>query len=228
MDKKIENHEYNLRQFTYIATRWKLEVIYKSSSKTNPFGSLEIYTIHARKYLEDFRDRLMIEFGKSENNIGLKISISDRFLLGINQYYIWYDENIDKIISLYGQQDPYTFMYEIMKSTEREINLYFPPSKNQANNTDKGNPYPNIFKDNVAFAVFERLNNNYKNDKYLCANYSFIFYAMSKDKLIDCRGVDFVKFLSTEYQIEIDRTDRRQLGKNKRTDLYNLIKTDQK
>ena len=86
------------------------------------------------------------------------------------------------------------------------------------------NPFPRIFSNNIAFQIFKSLHSNYKDKPNKTANYSFIYYAMGKDKFILCGGTEFKNFLSNKYEIEIDRTDSRQSGKNNKTDFYNQVK----
>lgn len=67
MDKKIENHEYNIRQFIDVATRWDISVIYNTKSETRPFGMLTNHVTESRGFFEDFRNQLRIEIDKPEN-----------------------------------------------------------------------------------------------------------------------------------------------------------------
>lgn len=228
MDKKIENHEYNLRQFIHTATRWSLESIYNTKTPQRPFSMLTDFIIIANVYFDDFKNQLRLEIDKSENGKAFETDIKDRFLLGIKDYNIWYDKNKLDVEKLWGNENLYSMMFDVMLSTEREINKYFSPQQYQTDKAKGVNPYPTIFKDNRAFLIFERLHDSYKKDENECANYSFVYFAMKKDELIICRPVDFINHLSDIHQIEIDRIDTRQLGKNKRANLYNLIKANAK
>lgn len=86
------------------------------------------------------------------------------------------------------------------------------------------NPYHNIFNSSKGYLIFKRLYENYKSSSSLRADFSFIFYAMQHDKFIICRNVDFIDFLSAEFDITIDKIDSRMSGYNKRTLLYESIK----
>jgi|TARA_R110000823_G_scaffold185666_1_gene318087 hypothetical protein len=83
--------------------------------------------------------------------------------------------------------------------------------------------HPDIFKKN-GFKIFEKIHSKYKDKKHLVANYSFLFYAMTKDGLIHCSGIKFIEFLAS-YNVSIDKIDSRQSGKNNRMDYYNEIKS---
>ncbi len=97
--------------------------------------------------------------------------------------------------------------------------------KSNSNSNKLINPYPLIFKDSKAYQIFDTLHINYKDKPYHTANYSFVYYAMSKniDKLIICSGVKFINFLA-ELNINIDRIDSRQYGSKQKELFYNAIK----
>lgn len=87
------------------------------------------------------------------------------------------------------------------------------------------NPFPTIFQNKIAFDLFETMNNHYSEEKKTeLANYSFLYYAMTKDLFIICKGVDFIKFLSINYKIDIDKIDNRQYRNNSKIKLYNALK----
>lgn len=72
------------------------------------------------------------------------------------------------------------------------------------------NAYPAIFKDDFAFTLFEEMHKIYKEDtKHELANYSFLFYAMQKDKFIRCGNQAFLEFLVL-YDVSIPKIDSRQ------------------
>jgi hypothetical protein len=86
------------------------------------------------------------------------------------------------------------------------------------------NQYENIFINDKAYELFLTLHNLYKERKKYLADYSFLYQAMQKDNLVVCRGVDFKRFLSKEFDITIEKIDSRQSGTNPKTTLYNSIK----
>lgn len=86
------------------------------------------------------------------------------------------------------------------------------------------NPYKEIFVNTSAFLLFEKLHKAFKDNHTPLADYSFIFYGMENDGFLLCKGTDFIKFISKMYQIEIDKIDSRQAGKNKRKKLYDSFK----
>lgn len=111
--------------------------------------------------------------------------------------------------------------------TEKEIQLkkfQKQVSKIEIKQNESENKYPRIFKNEKSFLLFESLHEEFKDKPNLTANYSFIYYAMDKDKFVICGGTEFIKFLSEEYEIEIDRIDSRQSGSNNRLPFYNKIK----
>lgn len=57
------------------------------------------------------------------------------------------------------------------------------------------NPYPNIFSDDFAYTLFNRLYNHFKDHKSEEANFSFVWYALEKDKLVICKQNSFINFL---------------------------------
>lgn len=81
------------------------------------------------------------------------------------------------------------------------------------------NKYPDIFT-KEGYNLFLKLHHSYEDkDKYLLANYSYIFYALEKDKLVLCTQAEYVEFLSS-LNIHIDKVDSRQSGGNKRDAFY--------
>ena len=101
--------------------------------------------------------------------------------------------------------------------------------KNILNIIDRGtilvakNDFPKIFNSVEGFLIFNEMYTFYKNETNHLANFSFLYYAMEKDFLV-CSQTEYKEFLSNEkYNIEIDKIDSRQSGKNKKANLYNSI-----
>lgn len=86
------------------------------------------------------------------------------------------------------------------------------------------NDFPEIFKDSFSYSLFLKMHKIYHQNKNLLANYSFLYYALDKDKFLVCSGSDFVKFLNEKVDVNIDKIDSRQTGTNKKTSLYNSTK----
>ncbi len=76
---------------------------------------------------------------------------------------------------------------------------------NEHNN--KANPYPRIFKNHNSFLLFEKLRSQVR-ERYLLADYSFIYRRMQKDGYIYISLVDseFRGFLSDYISISIEKT----------------------
>lgn len=87
------------------------------------------------------------------------------------------------------------------------------------------NPYPEIFENSTGFQIFEKLHESFKGGKFIRADFSFIFYALKKDNFIDCQNIEFIEFLLINYKIDLDKIDSRQIGENKRTPVYQSIKS---
>ncbi len=119
------------------------------------------------------------------------------------EYLIFWKEKLEKVTN------------EIIEFSKPEINTKL--SKNL---------YPNIFSGDFAYTLFLKNHEVYKNSKTIyTANYSFIYYAMKKDKLTICTGSDFRNFLSEYINISIDRIDSKQYGRKNKQDLYESIKS---
>lgn len=86
------------------------------------------------------------------------------------------------------------------------------------------NNFDNIFKNDIGFTIFTKMFKLYNNETNHLANFSFLFHAMEKDFLV-CSQTEFREFLrNNRYNIEIEKIDSRQSGKNKKAQLYNSIK----
>ena len=96
-------------------------------------------------------------------------------------------------------------LVEIKKTSTTEIN-----DKDEAYNGD-------VFKSYDAQKLFMLQHEAYKNETTnRCANYSFIFYAMTDyKKLIRCNSAYYYKTFLHSLEIEIDRVDSRQSGVKK-------------
>lgn len=127
MNKEIEKHEYNLRQFIDIATRYSIDGLFKSRNPNNNISFIVEYHVeNARLFFEVFRNGLKEELSKIENWKAFEIDIKDRFLPMVNTYYEWYDKNKEET-KKFEPFNFYEWMFGIIESTEHEINKYFKP-----------------------------------------------------------------------------------------------------
>lgn len=210
MDKNIENHEFNLRQFTYTATRWDINIIHETKTNNMPFAILTRHVINANKYFDDFKNQLRIEIDKPENGKAFEIDIKDRFLPGIKNYFAWYNVNHTKIEKLWGNPNFYSLMLDIMASTEREINKYHSPIDN---NIYK---HSNIFKNN-AFDVWSYLFNELEIKENSRTDVKFIFEEMKKEALIhqSITQNSFLGWIDNTYEILIEKTSNHSRTSNR-------------
>ena len=97
-----------------------------------------------------------------------------------------------------------------MEFLEMKLNSQNEPEKSkdssnaeQIRNVEQ-NPYPRIFLNRKSFELFEHWHNQVTERTQL-AEYSFIYWAMVKDKIIyeDVRPTEFINFLNNEYQVAL-------------------------
>ena len=118
----------------------------------------------------------------------------------------------------------YLDVLKIKYFLENQLSKFMPKTKQSDNNEVLKNEFDKIFKNDIGFTIFTKMFEIYKDNKNTLANFSFLFYAMEKDFLV-CTGTEFFKFLREEkYNIEIEKIDSRQSGKNNKTKFYNSIK----
>lgn len=113
--------EYELRQFIDIAKRYKINNKYS--------GIFESYVKNGRTNYEKFSKQLRDKLTTINNWEAIGLDLNSRFLVGFENYFIWYNENITEIKGMFDETKqicPYTIMLEIMKSTKKEILKYFP------------------------------------------------------------------------------------------------------
>jgi len=85
--------------------------------------------------------------------------------------------------------------------------------------------YNDIFSSETGYRLFVKLHEVMQpRDKYN-ADYSFMFYAMSKDNYIICNGADWIKWLGKTCDIHIDRIDSRYKEDTTKFNLYNAFKS---
>lgn len=193
----------NLKRICFLIDQYINESI--DFAKTTPLKSERIDMLISETIILK-----KIQFECEENLISLN---SKRNILDENEIKVAFDFELDKkreIVFIDGAD-------EIEKRIRVGINKSLTPILK--------NEYPTIFKDENAYAIFLELHKIYRDKKTHLAYYSFIHISMQKDNLIICNGTEFIKFLSEEKDIAIDKIDSRQNGKeNKKYMLYNNIK----
>ena len=218
MNKKIENHEFNLRQFIYTATRWSLDVVSSTSVPHKPFSVLTHHIVNADNYFDDFKNQLRLEIDKPENGKTFETDIKDRFLIGIKDYYSWYTKNKIDIEKLWEHPNCYSVMLEVMKSTEREINKYFSPKINEENKN------PNIFTNN-GFDLWSYLFNEWEIKESSRTDVKFIFEEMKKEGFIhkNVNQHNFLEWINDIYELNIGKTSNHNRTTNRIKAFKNAI-----
>ena len=204
MDIKIETWEYELRQFIDNAIRWDISIYMKNRSNQLNYGIDHSIIVNARKHFEDFSNQLQIECDKTENDEGFEKKIKDRFLKGINRYYDFYSKNKEEIISLYTNNNGYSIMYELIKSTEREILLHYPGKKEPLKAEAL---HQHIFCNN-GFELFEYLipNDTDRNKNGHQRDVIYFYYRMKEDKYISIMITPFLEWYNDEYGTAITQS----------------------
>jgi len=118
----------------------------------------------------------------------------------------WFpDDTIEEFKNYFAEYRDYKYIMFYSDFLKNKIYEIENPKEKLLNNE-----YPAIFKDDFAFTLFEEMHKIYKNDaKHDLANYSFLFYAMRKDKFIRCGNQAFLEFLGF-YDVSISKIDSRQ------------------
>lgn len=124
-DFKGWHSEYELRQFVDMATRWGLDGVYRDRTEQKPYTVFTEYTNSARENFELFSIQLNKKLTENENWKAIGIELNQKFLLSINQYIEWYNENIAEL-EKFQPHCPYTLMLSIIESTKDQILQYFP------------------------------------------------------------------------------------------------------
>lgn len=85
------------------------------------------------------------------------------------------------------------------------------------------NPRQDIFKNDFAFTLFDKMKGFYIDTKTPQANYSFLFDIMKQDGFVICTGKKFIDFLS-EFNISMTKIDSAKTGNKDKAMLYNATK----
>jgi hypothetical protein len=117
--------EFELRQFTDMATRWSIESIYSTKSDKRPFGMFDYYVENAPLNYDKFCNQLNEKLTNATNWNAIEIDLKDRFIPTIDHYLKWYEQN--KIeLEKFNPYNPYAIMQIVMERTKKEILKYFP------------------------------------------------------------------------------------------------------
>lgn len=149
--------------------------------------------------------------------------------------YLHYESIMDKYSDLVFKENTEVYMFYRRvkdKLVENKLIKYHQQIEKFAevvyklsNYEELKNDYPEIFKDSFAYSFFQKMHQYYKNKTHFQAYYSFLYYAMNKDKFIICSQSEFRDFITNQYGLGMDRVDYKQKGlDNKKYDLYNSIK----
>jgi hypothetical protein len=196
MEKEIEiwYSEYELRQFIYMAFRWKIEGVYNNRTENRPFSEFTHFVENARDNFELFRTQLNKKLTKTENWKAIEIDLKHRFLPMIDGYLNWYEQNKAELVK-FEPYCPYTIMLSIIESTKAEILKYFPqnnkplPPEQTETKTDKLK-VPQI----ALIHVYEDIQITEDNAKEIAAKYGYMSKTSGKglyhDYLKYCKTSD--------------------------------------
>ena len=130
MDNKTEkwHSQDEIIQFIHLATRWKINAVFKSRTDKKPYSIFTYYVFHARRNFDLFATQLNTKLTKNKNWKAIQIDLKDRFIEAIDRYIDWYDQN-KKEIEKFQPSCPYSDMLNVMESTKAQILKYFPDLK---------------------------------------------------------------------------------------------------
>jgi len=162
MIEKNENWEleYPLRQFIDVAIRYSIDSVYKSVTKSNPYSIFSTDVKNIRYAFDLFCKQLRQRLTETQNWKAIEIDLNERFLIDIEKYLNWYEQNKNQTKS-FGDYNPYEILFSIVQSTKKEILKY---SDNKPKTAIK-----NPFKDKPTAELFEYIVKNWdykKNQKW--------------------------------------------------------------
>lgn len=143
-ENEVWYSEYDLRQFIDMAVRYKIEGVFKSRTKSQPFSVFSFFVENARNNFDLFANQLNTKLTQNENWKAIEIDVKYRFLPMLNQYLNWYKENKTEL-EKFQPLCPYSIMLSVIESTKAVILEYFPEndtmqksnSENQMGRTQK-------------------------------------------------------------------------------------------
>ncbi len=128
-DTESWKFEFELRQFVDRVTRWPLTALKAGITADTPFWPFHYIIEYGRENVDLFSIQLRTRLTKAENWKPIAIDLQDRFLVGINIYFDWYNKNKTAINDL-ELNHIFDTMNSFIESTEKEIYKYFPELKN--------------------------------------------------------------------------------------------------
>jgi hypothetical protein len=155
MIEKNENWEleYQLRQFIDVAIRYSIDSVYKSVTKSNPYSIFSTDVKNIREVFDLFCKQLRQRLTETQNWKAIEIDLNERFLIDIEKYLNWYEQNKNQTKS-FGDYNPYEILFSIVQSTKKEILKY---SDNKPITATKS-----PFKDKQTAELFEYIIQNWK------------------------------------------------------------------
>jgi hypothetical protein len=125
MIEKNENWEleYQLRQFIDVAIRYSIDSVYKSVTKSNPYSIFSTDLKNIREVFDLFCKQLRQRLTETQNWKAIEIDLNERFLIDIEKYLNWYEQNKNQTKS-FGDYNPYEILFSIVQSTKKEILKY--------------------------------------------------------------------------------------------------------
>jgi hypothetical protein len=116
----------------------------------------------------------------------------------------------------------------IIRTYERflneKINQLKQPKTDKSDEVLK-NEFNEVFENDFAFTLFNKMKGFYVENNTLQADYSFLFDIMKKEGFIICSGVKFIDFLKG-FDICITKIDSSKTGNKQKTLLYNATKVN--
>ena len=168
------------------------------------------------KLLDDYyrlMDIIRVDYdkGKFKNK---EVYDDDEFVMDCEDIYRLTWDHVEKfLIFPEATPDPKFSIRDIINSRI---------AQNYGNN--QPNSFPRIFSNEKSFRIFKALHLIYQDElNTVVANYSSIFYAMKRDNLVICGGSEFIRFLSANFEIDLDRIDSRQADTMPRGSSYQNI-----
>ena len=124
---QIYEHYKFLSHFTNISTRYKIEALYNLKTKDKLYPIVGDEVQFGMDSFDKFKQELKNELeklGKQENWVIIEKTMKNDFLPIINHYFEWYEKNKEET-QKFEPANFYEWMYEVMRSTEKEINKWF-------------------------------------------------------------------------------------------------------
>jgi hypothetical protein len=177
--------------------------------------------------VNEYFDLALIEFlAKQKTVLGLLFNEKDQFNKFISNEIERSQQRIDsqKEFLLKMKHHKFESKENDIQICESYINYLEAKKSTKPNafNPDEflKNPYKTIFKDDFAFALFDKMKGLYSDTNTPQADYSFLFDIMQKEGFVICTGIKFIDFLKV-FDICITKIDSSKTGNKRKTKLYN-------